>query len=581
LGEPNLHPRIIATTARIAVGFYIVEALQMRKSNSDFKASFVSEPGTFITNKGYFAFVELDDIACWIGADGLDSDEEKESAKLVIHRIFEEFIEKPSLSRVKIKKCIMSAHTLLQAESRSVRLKAGFIMLVTDYSKIRWAMAGNLRLYHFRKGIFNFRSKDQSIAQLLVDSGKISEMDLNEHDERHNLVNYIGKSSGFKPFVSRKYRLREGDVMVLCNSGFWENMTTEELSVAVRDSKEAEELVDNLEDNLLGKQNEVLNNYTIAAIYANKVFQEHTINYRQIAKRIVMIVLPLLLIVGIGLLINRQMVAVRQRKEAKTRQKIILTQKKSIAAHERNGDQMVAGEKYQEAVAEYKESLNMIDNNDLKLPQIESTLKKKYDTTLLIVDGDNFTAAGEYSKALAKYNEAIATAAGIVYNKTGITSRLTKLQNLMEMKKLIQEGDNLAMQKKYTDAKGKYQLASNFALQLGDDTTKATLDAKLINLEQRRQEDQIQQTQLTRQQRLDNERNAQIYQAKRLEKTGDERCAQKQWDAAVEAYKMARKIYESLGLSQEILMLDPKIEKAHKKSRSFLDKVLGRKKKVS
>jgi tetratricopeptide (TPR) repeat protein len=275
------------------------------------------------------------------------------------------------------------------------------------------------------------------------------------------------------------------------------------------------------------------------------------------------------------------MVAARVRKEAKSKQEMVMTQKKSIRDHERNGDQMIKGEKYQEAVVEYKEALNVIDNNNLELPQPKSVLNKKYDTTLLIVDGDNFSTAGEYSKALTKYKEAIATAEGIVYDRAGLASRMTKLQNLQEMKQLVQEGDNLVMQKKYSEAKNKYQLAGNIAQQLGDDTTKATLDAKLINLEQRRQEDQIQQAQISRQQRLENERDAQIYQAKRLVKTGDERCAQKQWDAGLKAYKMARKIYEALGLAQEIILLDPKIQNAHNKSRSFFDKLLGRKKKVS
>jgi serine/threonine protein phosphatase PrpC len=542
----------------------------MRKSNSDFKTSFVSEPGTFITNKAYFAFVELDDIACWIAADGLDSDEEKESAKLVVHRIFEEFIEKPALSRAKIKSCVLNAHELLQAESRNVRLKAGFIMLVTDYSQIIWAMAGNSRLYHFRKGIFSFRSQDQSIAQLMADSGKISEMDLNEHDERNNLVNYLGKSAGFKPFVSRKYRLRDGDALLLCNSGFWENMTTEELSVILRDSKDADEMVDNLEDTLLGKQNEVLNNYTIAAICANKVFQEKTIDYSKTAKRAVMLVLPLLLMVGMGLVINRQMVLAKIHREAAVRLKTVMTQKKSVADHDRNGDQLIKGEKYQEAVGEYQEALNIITDNNLKLPVQQGVLSKKYDVSLLIVDGDNFYTGGEYSKAYAKYTEALGIAADIAYDKTGLTSRLAKVKNVNGMKTLIQEGDNLATQRKFSDAREKYQLAKTMAEQLAEDTQKALIDSKLLALEQKIQEEQERRAQNNIEQKGANERANQIYQAKRLEKTGDDRYNQRQYKDALETYKTARRAYEGLGLTQEILIIDEKIRNTEKKTKKIL-----------
>jgi serine/threonine protein phosphatase PrpC len=544
----------------------------MRKGNSDFKSSFVSEPGTFITNKGYYAFMELDDIACWIAADGLDSDEEKKSAELVIHRIFEEFIEKPVLSRLKIKTWIVKAHELLQAESRNVRLKAGLIMLVTDYSQIIWALAGNLRLYHFRKGIFNFGTKDQSIAQLMADSGQISAMDLNQHDERNNLVNYLGKSSGFKPFVSRKYRLRDGDVMLLCNSGFWENMTIEELGGAVRDSKEAEELVDNLEDALLGKQNEVLNNYTIAAVYANKVFQEKTIDYARIARRVAPIAILLLLMLGVGLLINRRLAAAKIRKELLEKKRVEMVWKKSITEHERNGDQLIKGEKYQAAVNEYQSALRVIDDNNMELPGPKAILSKKYDMALLIVAGDNFADAGEYSKALTKYSEALTACPDIVNDRTGIMSRIVRLKKCTEMKRLVQDGDNLVIAQKYRDAKAKYQLAKNIAEQLADDNMKASIDSKLISIELKIQEERNQRIQLAR----ENTRDTQIYQAKRVEKAGDDKYNAKDYKGAAETYQTARRLYDGLNLTREILLIDAKIKNAQKKSRGFWSRMFHR-----
>ncbi|WP_252898059.1 hypothetical protein [Lysinibacillus sphaericus] len=43
----------------------------MRKENCDFKTSFLSEAGSFLQNKDYFAYTELDDIACWVAHKGL------------------------------------------------------------------------------------------------------------------------------------------------------------------------------------------------------------------------------------------------------------------------------------------------------------------------------------------------------------------------------------------------------------------------------------------------------------------------------------------------------------------------------
>ena len=43
----------------------------MRKENSEFKTKFISEPGSYLHNADYFAFVELKDYACYCIADVL------------------------------------------------------------------------------------------------------------------------------------------------------------------------------------------------------------------------------------------------------------------------------------------------------------------------------------------------------------------------------------------------------------------------------------------------------------------------------------------------------------------------------
>ncbi|XOS90477.1 hypothetical protein ACLMAB_16225 [Brevibacillus laterosporus] len=75
----------------------------MRKENSNFQTSFVSEAGTFIENRDYFAFVELDDVACWVIADGIDTDKEVKSAEMAVQSILQSFLDKPTMSRRRLK----------------------------------------------------------------------------------------------------------------------------------------------------------------------------------------------------------------------------------------------------------------------------------------------------------------------------------------------------------------------------------------------------------------------------------------------------------------------------------------------
>src|SRR5699024_2470101 len=115
-------------------------------------------------------------------------------------------------------------HHWLKEESTRVRLKASIMIVVTDYSKIIWAVAGNARLYHFRHGRLQTRSYDQSLAQQMADEEQISFAAIDRHEERHNLLSYLGKPDFFEPYVSKKIVLSDGDVMMLCTPGAWEEV---------------------------------------------------------------------------------------------------------------------------------------------------------------------------------------------------------------------------------------------------------------------------------------------------------------------------------------------------------------------
>ena len=51
----------------------------MRKQNSEFKTAFTSEADCDLKNTDYFGYVELDDYACYVVADGID--DQLESAR--------------------------------------------------------------------------------------------------------------------------------------------------------------------------------------------------------------------------------------------------------------------------------------------------------------------------------------------------------------------------------------------------------------------------------------------------------------------------------------------------------------------
>ena len=63
----------------------------MRKQNSKFQTSFISEEGSELKNSDYFAFIELDNFACYVLADGIEDLADCESAREAVESIISRF----------------------------------------------------------------------------------------------------------------------------------------------------------------------------------------------------------------------------------------------------------------------------------------------------------------------------------------------------------------------------------------------------------------------------------------------------------------------------------------------------------
>lgn len=536
----------------------------MRKNSSEFKTNFVSEPGTFRTNKDYFAFMELDDLACYAVADGIDSDEEKESAEIAVHALFADFMEKPSLSRRKIRQYLKNAHNLLVNESRSVRRKASLALMITDYTKMVYAVAGNARLYHFRNKRFNFKSKDQSIAQLMADSGKISEDDISEHEERHNLLNYLGTNKKFKPYISRKIYLREKDTILLCTSGMWENASGTEIIDVLREANEPEEFVDNLEELILGKQNDVLNNYTIAAIMVNKVFNDNSEGKkRKYLKVAAVAAMVLVLLVG-GLFVRGHIMA------AQAKAKAIMEQNQreaklraDIVKNEETGDQLVKEGEYKQGLDAYGESLkglSLVKEED-RDKEAEKRVQRKYDFVNAIVDGDEHFTNRNYEMALMSYLNAKADGEGLGFAGKALEERIAKTQGYISVLELTESGDNDFDRKNYLGAKQKYLRARSIADRVGFDNMRNILEGKIAEAQVKLEEAEA--------------RQKKYETARKYHRQAEVQMANKKFKEAIDFYNMAKSYYEELEMTEEVVKVQNRIREAEKKSSNILMRIFS------
>ncbi|WP_268625016.1 PP2C family protein-serine/threonine phosphatase [Paenibacillus alvei] len=506
----------------------------MRKENSDIKTSFVTEAGSFLHNKDYFAYVELDDMACWVIADGLDSDTEVDSAEMVVKSILGRFTEKPTMSSLRLKHYMQEAHEWLRTESKRVRLKASLILVVTDYAKIRWVAAGNARLYHFRGGRLFGRSRDQSLAQSMKDAGEISEEAMEVHEERHNLLQYMGQPERLEPYVSKKVPLSEGDVLLLCTPGLWEDVNATEMVDALTDAKEPEDFTDTLEDVLLSKQRQTVSNYTAVAVYANKVFKEDPKRKWRLLKKWLLALIVLLLVGGGAAFYFVKQAAIQAENL------------ENMLEYQKSADMYMKDSDYPKAIKDYSEARNMAIR--LKDKFHRDFFAKKQRVMQLMVDGDEAFKGQDFAKALDKYGKAQEEAKPYKeFNHKQLEEKIDRSRTYMQVMNWVQEGDKKFEAQDYVGARSSYQKARRSALEEGYTDGEKDIRAKLDSAEEKLNG-------LRKEKRL--------LEGEKYEKKGDQQFAGQDYLGAIDAYSAAQQIYQEIDMLERVLGMERKIDKA-------------------
>jgi serine/threonine protein phosphatase PrpC len=113
-----------------------------------------------------------------------------------------------------------------------------------------WTHVGDSRLYLVRDGRILHRTRDHTVVQELVDSGRIREEAAMTHPERNRLLQCLGGIAAPRPEPTSRARLARNDIVILCSDGFWNPLTqrqlvhgfmTQELAPAVEELAELAE----------------------------------------------------------------------------------------------------------------------------------------------------------------------------------------------------------------------------------------------------------------------------------------------------------------------------------------------------
>lgn len=413
----------------------------------------MSEAGAQLANDDYFAFVELDDYACYVLASGITDFESSEAAKDAVEHLILSFEERPSLAKSTLLRYMEETNERLLSSRSSKRLKASVIMLVTDYEKFRYVTAGNVRLRMYRQGRFILNSSDTSLANDLISKGE-TDTPIDRHEERHNLYAYLGKKENFSPVVSKKHKLIDADIIMLYSKGLWENVDEQEIDEIVEGaSDDPHETVDTLEDVLLSRQPENLNCYTIAAIFINKSYRDPERERKRLRYiKIACIVLVILLIIAIIFYIFSR---IHQKKIQEFNTVVAETQ------------QFMDAGSYVRAQDSCKHAIELAQ--DLGRDKEEALLKSDLMLLDSVVEANEWFNNRHYSSAYEEYLKAMRMSeANDVKIRDYIQTQLDRIEAQLNMTQFMNLGDDLFRKGDYDAAEGMYNKAADRASTIHD-----------------------------------------------------------------------------------------------------------------
>ena len=357
-----------------------------------------------------------------------------------------------------------------------------------------------------------------SLAQEMVEQEKIAKDELMQHEERNNLYAYLGQKN-FKPVVSKKIKLAETDMIALYTRGIWENVDEAELDdVFAEADNEVQTTVDNIEDLLLSRQPENLDNYTLAVIFVNKVYQNP-----EKRKRIKKIVMITVIVVIAAIVIGVVLWFLRDRKVQRT---------EDMNYHFTNTVEYINTGNYVRAKEECEQAQKLAEK--LKDSSMRNRLQEYSFVIETVILADESYSSADYEAAEEYYLSALdrtryADNVGTDY----IENKLENISVFLSVEDYINLGDSLLEQGDYDGAEEKYLLAKKAALSVHDTEGKQTAMDSLEKLYEEKAD-----AESAAQEEADSQAQ-QTVAAAEMVAAGDKACLEKDYVGAKVYYTMA------------------------------------------
>ena len=547
----------------------------MRKDEAKFITEFLSEAGTKAENNDYFGYVLLDNYAIWAVADGFDEEEgAKVAARIAVESAIEYFMLRPRFNYDVIKEMMDYANLKVKEKQEETQkyslMHTSLLIVISNYNSILYGNIGNTRFYHIRGGYIISQSRDDTIAQLLVDEEALNISDMRFHRQRNDLLQAIGDFGKIKPNIIKKpVELMEKDVFCLTTVGFWENIDEHDMENDLSRFEDKKQWLNSLEKRILASLRDNIENYTIAQVEVGAVASPEPMekDKRKLIKKIILVMLIIVVIILFVIIWN-----------VKRRNGILqaATQYEKLADEEilkKNFNNSIDNLKleigeYEKLKPKSKGIIGFLTNAEKKRAdaskKIDEINKKIGETEKIkkafsdINEGNEMFNSGNYDEANVKYQQAKYNLNENSYKRdelnteeilTTLDSRINSTVKLKEAKALEVAGDTAVNEGSYNLAKVSYKNAADIYLSNGRADYVSQVEKKLEEI-------------------TDKEKTA--YNGAMLAENKGDSLAQSNINSSKEAYYQARQMYQTLGDTVKVGEIDNKIQELNSQQNANL-----------
>lgn len=547
----------------------------MRKNEAKFTTVFFSEAGTKNKNNDYFGYVQLDNYAIWVVADGFDEEEGADvAARLAVEAAIEYFMLQPGFNTEIINEIMLYANLKVREKQTETEryslMHTSLLIVISNYNALLYGNIGNTRFYHLRNGYVISQSSDDTVAQLLVEEEALNTGDLKYHRQRNDLLQAIGDYGEIKPNILKTpVILQEKDTFCLTTIGFWENIDEKEMEVELSRYDEGKKWLISLEKKVMATLRDNVENYTFAAVTIEDVAEPLPMekNNRKFFMKIALVAIASILII-----LTLTLWQVKKRKDIMNKVTVYEQQAEEelIKKNFENSVkelELVIGE-YEKLKPKSRGIIGFFLNADARRKEmdkkIEETKSKIKDTEKLkkvfsdIREGNELFNSGNYEEASKKYQEAKYSLEQNTYKRdevnteevlSEINSRIEATSKLKEAKNLEITGDTAFTSGNYNLAKENYKMASDIYLANGRADYVSSMEEKIKEI---------------------NDKEKQSYNGALLAENRGDVLSHSDADMSREAYYQARETYQILGDTVKSQEIDTKIQELNSRQMAKL-----------